>query len=89
MTSTKHTKQFCLNGGVVQASLDKDNEVCYIFSDDISPQDKIQICGELQDLINDAAFIPCDPHAYVKYIATKCGCCDDIMLVKNETLVIA
>jgi hypothetical protein len=90
MTDTQHTKQFCLNGGVVSASLDDENEVRYLFSDDeLDAEDRLLISLELQELINKASFIPADPHAYIKYIATKCGCCDDILLLKHETLVIA
>ena len=90
MTSTKHTKQFCLNGGLISASLDEDNEVHYSFIEgNLTDEDKLLISIELADLITEASFIPADPHAYIKYIATKCGCCDDILLLKHETLVIA
>ena len=86
-------KRFCLDGGQVHCFLDQDDEPRFNFYPpkqlQFSDQEKVTLCQEFKSLFSTAAFMPRDPDAYVKYVCTKCDCCDDILLMKEETLTIA
>ncbi len=86
-------KQYCLDGGGIICFIDEDNEWAFRCAspedDNLSDEQLDSVISEIKTVVNKASFMPRDPEAYVRYICKKCDCCDDILLVKQETLVIA